>query len=108
MASDWSINIVVDEQRFAIVVAQGVDTDFASVPAVLHSLLSPLNNTVYAAILHDYLYRSPSEPRARAIDRVTADRLFYWGMRAKGVWRVTSGLMYLGVRLGGRRSYVRV
>ena len=82
-------------------------TDFASIPRLLHSLISPLNNTIYAAILHDYLYRDPQDPVANAIDRATADRMFYWGMRARGVWRVTAGIMYLGVSLGGKGSYVR-
>lgn len=82
-------------------------TDFASIPKILHSLLSPLNNTIYSAILHDYLYCNPTDANASAVARPEADRAFYWGMRACGVWRVTAGLMYLGVRLGGRRSYRR-
>ena len=61
-----------------------------------------------AAILHDYLYRNPVDEFARSLPRETVDRVFYWGMRARGVWRLTAGFMYLGVRIGGWVSYKRM
>lgn len=104
---DWKVPVRIDGQPMILTVPKLSKTDFASIPKVLHSLISPLNNTIYAAILHDYLYRDPQDPSASSIDRATVDRMFYWGMRSRGVWRVTAGLMYLGVRLGGARNYVR-
>lgn len=104
---DWHVPVRVDGKSFVVTVPKLSTTDFASIPRLLHSLISPLNNTIYAAILHDFLYRNPNDPEVRAIDRATADRMFYWGMRARGVWRVTAGIMYLGVRLGGGGNYIR-
>jgi hypothetical protein len=110
MVFDWHVPIVIDG------VVHEIDhfpklgtTDFASIPRILHSLISPLNNTIYAAILHDYLYRNPTDEFARSLPRETVDRLFYWGMRGSWcVWRLTAGLMYLGVRSGGWVSYKRM
>jgi len=104
---DWQVPVRVADQSFVLTIPKLTTTDFASIPRLLHSLISPLNNTIYAAILHDYLYRNPKDPRAASLDRETVDRMFYWGMRARGVWRPTAGLMYLGVRLGGTSSYKR-
>lgn len=103
----WPVSVSVDSSVLDLTVPKLFDTDFASIPRCLHSLLSPLNNTVYAAIVHDFMYRPDAQSPAMAIDRATADRIFYWCMRAKGVSRVTSGAMYIGVRLGGARSYRR-
>lgn len=102
---DWRVPVHVNGTTKELVIPKLSTTDFASIPRPLHSLISPLNNTIYAAILHDYLYRDPQDPVASSIDRPTVDRMFYWGMRARGVWRPTAGLMYLGVRLGGSSSY---
>lgn len=107
MVFDWKVPIRVDRSANTLVIPKLVATDFASIPRVLHSLLSPLNNSIYAAIVHDYLYRNPQAENARNIDKETADRIFYWGMRARGVGRFTAGLMYLGVWLGGGSSYKR-
>jgi len=104
---DWQVPVRVQGVATVLTIPKLSTTDFASVPRILHSLISPLNNTIYSAILHDYLYRNPADPTARAFDRKTVDGMFYWGMRARGVWRVTAGLMYLGVRLGGASNYVR-
>lgn len=108
MVFDWHVPIVVDGVAHELIIPKLSTTDFASIPRILHSLISPLTNTIYAAILHDYLYRNPTDEFARSLPRETVDRLFYWGMRARGVWRLTAGLMYLGVRSGGWISYKRV
>lgn len=104
---DWKVPVRVGNTSAVLIIPKLATTDFASIPRFLHSLISPLNNTIYAAILHDYLYRDPRDPFASSLDRATIDRMFYWGMRARGVWRPTAGLMYLGVRLGGSSSYKR-
>jgi len=104
---DWQVPLEIDGVQYILTLPKHTRTDFASIPRFMHSLLSPLNNTVYAAIVHDYLYRNPADPVAAAIKRDTADRIFYWGMRARGVWKITAGVMYLGVRVGGIWSYKR-
>lgn len=104
---DWKVPVRINGKGVVLTVPKLSPTDFASIPRLLHSLISPLNNTIYAAILHDYLYRDPQDSFASSLDRKTVDRMFYWGMRARGVWRPTAGLMYLGVRLGGSLSYKR-
>jgi hypothetical protein len=104
---DWKVPVRVDDASVVLTIPKLATTDFASIPRILHSLISPLNNTIYAAILHDYLYRDPQDLFASSLDRATVDRMFYWGMRSRGVWRPTAGLMYLGVRLGGSSSYKR-
>lgn len=104
---DWKVPVRIKGKGIVLTVPKLSTTDFASIPRLLHSLISPLNNTIYAAILHDYLYRDPQDPFASSLDRKTVDRMFYWGMRARGVWRPTAGLMYLGVRLGGIFTYKR-
>lgn len=104
---DWHIPLVIDGTSYSLIIPKLFATDFASIPRLLHSLLSPLNNTIYAAIVHDYLYRNPTNPIAAAIQRDTVDRVFYWGMRVRGVWKITAGIMYLGVRIGGSSSYIR-
>lgn len=105
---DWHVPIVIDGVKYELTIPKLGTTDFASIPRILHSLISPLNNTIYASILHDYLYRNPADDFAKSLSRETVDRIFYWGMRARGVWRLTAGLMYLGVRSGGWISYKRV
>ena len=108
MVFDWHVPIVIDGVEHKLIIPKLATMDFASIPRILHSLISPLNNTIYAAILHDYLYRDPADEFARSLPRETVDRVFYWGMRARGVWRLTAGLMYLGVRSGGWISYKRM
>lgn len=108
MVFEWEVEVWLDGHEDKIVIPKLATTDFASIPMYLHSLISPLNNTIYAAIIHDYLYRDPEAANAGVIDKATADRIFYWGMRARGVKRLTAGLMFLGVWLGGKSSYVRM
>lgn len=111
MLDDWRVRCKFpgkDGDRWGtIMVRHGTTTDFASIPRFLHSLLSPLNNTVYGAVLHDYLYRNPSDEYAHSISRAEADRLFYRAMLGCGVWPLTAKVMYLGVRLGGGGAYRR-
>lgn len=104
---DWTISCKMDGKEIFYTIPKGQGTDFASIPAALHSLISPLSNSVYAAVLHDYLYRSPEDPVAKAMTRHEVDRIFYFGMKACGVKRLLALLMYWGVRLGGKSSYKR-
>ena len=107
MIHDWEIKFTLDDKTCQITIPANSTTDFASIPKLFQSLISPLSNTVYAAVVHDYFYRNPKEPAAIAISRLEADRIFYWSMMARGVWRITAIGMYYGVRLFGASSYMR-
>ena len=102
---DWEIIIEEDDIETTYIIPQGQTTDFASIPKFLHSLISPLSNSVYSAVLHDYLYRSPDDVIALNTTRKDADRIFYGGMKACGVNRFIALPMYWGVRLLGKKSY---
>ena len=104
---DWEVKFTMDKVKYKLHIPAQSTTDFASIPMIFQSFISPLSNTVYAAILHDYFYRNPLDPQARAITRAEADRIFYWCMLARGVWKITAIGMYFGVRIGGMRSYRR-
>lgn len=114
MLDDWRVRCKFpspdgdkDGEWATIIVRRGTTTDFASIPRIFLSLLSPLNNTVYGAVLHDYLYRHPTDDYARSLSKAEADRLFYRAMLGCGVWRLTAKVMYLAVHFGGGRSYKR-
>lgn len=104
---DWTIECGRGVDKRTYILPKGFATDFASIPRILHSLISPISNSVYGAVLHDYLYRNPTDPVASATTKADADRYFYWGLRACGVNRLTAGLMYIGVVIGGRIGYKR-
>lgn len=104
---DWHVECGSGKNKVTYCLPRGASTDFASIPRILHSLVSPISNSVYAAVLHDYVYRNPSDPVAKSTSKSDADRLFYWGLRACGVNRITAGLMFIGVTVGGKASYKR-
>ncbi len=107
MLYDWEVKYRLDGKECILTIPSNATTDFASIPKPLQSLISPLSNTVYAAVLHDYLYRNPIDAEANSISRANADRIFYWSMMARGVWKITAIGMYLGVRIFGNTSYKR-
>jgi hypothetical protein len=104
---DWKVNTNLIEGQDHVIIPAGITTDLASIPKWLRSFLNVLNNSAYAAIMHDYYYRNPADPKARSVTKEQADQLFYWGMREAGVNRIRAGIMYLGVYLGGKSSYIR-
>lgn len=104
---DWKVNTNLIKGQDDVVIPAGITTDLASIPKLLRSFLSVLNNSVYAAIMHDYYYRNPKDSKAALVTKEEADCLFYWGMREAGVNRIQAGVMYLGVYLGGKSSYIR-
>ncbi len=82
-------------------VPRGFNTDFASVPRLPVAYVLTGNTAHQAAALHDYLYRTGAE------DRTTCDAIFREAMAATGIpgWR--AWMMWVGVRLGGRRHHVQ-
>jgi hypothetical protein len=83
-----------------IKIPTGCETDFASIPRVLWNILPPTGRYGKAAVVHDFLYRTPGQAT-----RPQADRVFLEGMEALGVNRITRWTMFAGVRAGGALSY---
>ena len=98
LAFDWEVETEIDSQKTDLVIPSKFLTDFAS---ILTGSFHHITNTVYAAIIHDYLYRNPEDLNAKAITKTQADRVFYWGMRMRGMNRLNAGLMYLAERIFG-------
>lgn len=76
-------------------------TDFASVPRVVIAYLFVGNTAHAAAVIHDYLYRTPEYQ----IDRKRADLVMLEAMRATRVPRLRREAIYLGVRMGGAAHF---
>ncbi len=78
----------------------GFQTDFASIPKVFWNLLPPTGRYGKAAVIHDFLYRTPFYAT-----RKQADQVLFEGMTELGVGWGTRQIIYWGVRVGGRRSW---
>lgn len=80
----------------------GFRTDFASIPQWFLSFFPRDCATARAAVLHDYLYRE------EGWDRRVSDAIFRRALLDDGVGRWTAFFMWLGVRVGGWRSFKRL
>lgn len=87
---DWKITVPVD-----------FETDLVSLPALLRIFASPTGRWAYAAIFHDYLYRSSLS------DRKTADLVFNQIMKESLVPKYKRILAYIAVRIFGYFPYAR-
>lgn len=117
-----------DDRGRVWIVPAGFQTDLASVPkavpGILRIFMPGKLESAFAAILHDWLFYTG------AVSRREADRLFWVALqvsaalararRSKTRWfarvrnalevavdRVGNGLMWAGVRVGGRRAWKR-
>lgn len=102
---DWQwtleLPLVWEADGEIIVVPPGFQTDLASIPQVFHSFI-PVNGRHRApAILHDYLFTIQDRTRAET------DKLFLDAMVSAGVPWPERWIMYLAVRVGGRRIWDR-
>lgn len=82
------------------VIPKGFVTDFASVPKSMWNILPPLGLHNEGALLHDYLYDN------RIGTRKQADDIFLNVMLSSGVKTHVAWIMYLGVRIGGRKWWI--
>lgn len=86
--------------RSMFLIPAGFETDFASIPRPLWSLIGhPAGRYAQAAVLHDYLYRTHIVRRARA------DALFREAMEALNVPTWQRWAMWAAVRAGGWWAY---
>lgn len=89
-ASHWRITIPAD-----------FITDFASVPRFFWRFLPPTGRYTRAAVVHDFLYRTPG-----LCTRAQADAVLYEAMKFPcHVGFFTRWTIYAGVRAGGSVSY---
>ena len=86
-----------------ITVPVGFESDGASVPRFFWRVVFPPGDShaLYAAILHDYIYRTHHAGWSRA----AADNLFYTVLVAEGMPKWRARLAYWGVRLFGSRCW---
>ncbi len=84
-----------------ICVPAGFETDFASVPRFFFTYLLTGNTAHAPAVVHDYLYRTPTE----LVTRAQADATMLEAMEATKVpwWR--RQLIYAGIRAGGSSAF---
>lgn len=99
---DGRYRLVEPIELFGYTVPAGFVTDGASIPKIFWSFIgSPFTGKyVEVAILHDYLYSG-----AEDISFKEANRIFYEGMRRVGVNRFKAYLMYIAVKLFGKKHF---
>lgn len=101
--SDWRLfkPFIYDSEHLdrSIIIPAGFVTDFASVPRIPVAYLLFGGTTTKPAVVHDFLYRSCSAPRA------DADAVFAEAARVAGApaWRIYS--MQAAVRMFGGSFY---
>lgn len=86
-----------------LIVPAEFESDGASVPRFFWRLVFPPGDAqaMFAAILHDYIYRE----KPKDWSRYDADRLFFELLKVDGVPKWRAKLAYWGVRLFGRSSW---
>lgn len=117
---EWEME---DGTELCLMIPKGFEVDGASVPRLLWTLtgITPDGLHRAAALAHDYIYRySGHMPTGAHVfhrqgkgwldtghmwTREEADRLFARILRECGVSKTRRRIMYLGVRLGGWRSW---
>jgi len=78
----------------------GFVTDFASIPKIFWSILSPYGKYGKAAVVHDWLYHHNKE-----YDRKQADNIFKEAMKVLKVNWLTRGIVYNAVRWFGGSAW---
>ena len=89
----------IGKTRDSITVPAGFVTEFASIPRVLWSELSPVGEHKLAAIVHDYLYWF------QPCEREETDNLLMIAMSEGGVSDLRRGAVYTGVRMGSADAW---
>jgi hypothetical protein len=87
-----------------IIVPKSFITNYASIEVFHNVFLFPLYALFagygnYSSTVHDYLYTTAQ------MSRRDADRVFYEALRDEGVARWRAWLMWVGVRIGGKKAY---
>lgn len=77
----------------------GFRSDGASIPRCLHWYARPFGEALYAAVVHDFCYRTHAKPK------VLADSIFYELLLESGMNKYKAWSMYMAVKLFGHRAY---
>lgn len=88
-------------------VPAGMQTDLVSLPGFARLVLRVDGPELPAAIVHDYLYSGLSAGAWPDVTRAAADAVFLEAMAHLGVPWPLRVLLYLAVRVGGRRAWRR-
>lgn len=95
-----------DNPESKLIVPKGFVTDFASIPRIFRNIL-PVTGTKKnpygkSAVLHDFLY---DRTCVYCYSRKEADDIFLESMKAVGVSKFVSYLLYYSVRWFGKKHY---
>lgn len=82
-----------------IIVPAGFQTDFASVPRIMWSLVDKLSTQAWPSVIHDYLYGT------NRYGRKWADAVFLEALRDSGAGWMTRWACWAGVRMGGTKAW---
>lgn len=82
-----------------IIAPLGFVTDFASVPRVPIAYMLFGDRAHHESVIHDYLYQTHLTSKA------IADKIFLEAMKVRGKSLFIRSAMYLGVKIGGCKSY---
>ena len=92
----------VSSYGMAVYVPAGFVTDYASIPRLLWRIAPPAHGRhIWAAVLHDFLYRTPAE----SVTRKEADGLFLDAMKTSGVSIWKRQAIHKAVRMFGGSSF---
>ena len=85
-----------------VVVPEGFETDFASIPLLFQRIIPVNGNHRLPAVVHDYLYSVKGRLPSITLSRQQCDRVLLTAMEEKNVnaWRRLA--MYGAVRIGGQ------
>jgi len=99
LAKDWAIRIGGE----LIVIAEGFRFDLASIPKPLWSVIGPMELSVSAALIHDWLYQHRGVVEAKALEfsRANADTIFRLVMKAEEVPALRRAASWFAVRFFG-------
>jgi hypothetical protein len=90
-------NMIVKVDSQFHVIPHGFKTDLASIPRIMWPVFSPDDyDSIAPAVMHDWHYCCDQD-----IDRIQADRIFYYSLIAQGSSKTKAYIYYMGVRAIG-------
>jgi hypothetical protein len=105
LSDDFRVRMMVHPKNGApyaltIRAPHGLQTDLASVPQVVWSIVGPIGRHLEASVIHDYLYMAWTDFRDTAVERDWdfADEVFLAGMKVSKVRSCQRTLIYIAVR----------
>ena len=100
----FSYHVGEEESGIEIMVPQGFETDFASIPRLARLIISPSGLHAKASLIHDALYHGGcllAGWQEAIISRRRADQVFLEAMQVLAVPRWRCWVIYFSVRLFG-------